>query len=88
MIHLPRCTGEVRSATDVCIRMLPWPSRPRRYANSGPSVTLRNCVARHVRDPVVAREPLVDERVVGRQQIEDVSILADDAVEEAARFRA
>ena len=28
--HLPRCTGDVRSATDVSVRMLPWPRRPRR----------------------------------------------------------
>ena len=32
--HLPRCTGEVRSATEVSVRMLPWPSRPRRYGGS------------------------------------------------------
>ena len=41
-IHLPRCTGDVRSAYDVSVRMLPWPNRPRRYSgsdtrlNSGP----------------------------------------------------
>ena len=28
---LPRCTGEVRSATEVRVRMAPWPSKPRRY---------------------------------------------------------
>src|SRR6516162_7104152 len=27
--HLPRCTGEVRSATDVKVRMAPFPSKPR-----------------------------------------------------------
>ena len=47
--HLPRCTGEVRSATDVSIRMLPCVRMPRRVSgnatrrNSGP-VTLRNAV--------------------------------------------
>ena len=34
MIHLPRCTGEVRSATAVCISMLPWPRMPRRSSGS------------------------------------------------------
>ena len=35
-----------------------------------------------VRDAVVAGEPLVDERVVGRQQIDDAAILAQLAFEE------
>ena len=35
-----------------------------------------------IRDAVVSRQPLVDERVVRGQQIDDVAILADDAVEE------
>ena len=38
--HLPRSTGEVRSATDVIVRMLPCPSRPRRFGSA--SVTRRN----------------------------------------------
>ncbi len=33
MIHLPRCTGEVRSATDVLISMLPCPRIPRRFGS-------------------------------------------------------
>ncbi len=32
--HLPRCTGEVRSATEVSVRMLPCPSRPCRYSGT------------------------------------------------------
>ena len=32
--HLPRCTGEVRSATEVIIRMLPWVRMPRRVGGS------------------------------------------------------
>ena len=35
-----------------------------------------------VRDPVVAREPLVDERVVGRQQVEHAPVLGHEAREE------
>ena len=38
-IHLPRNTGEVRTGCDVIVRMLPWPSRPRRF--SSVSVTRR-----------------------------------------------
>ena len=37
--HLPRCTGDVRSATDVSSSMLPCVSRPRRGSGS---VTRRN----------------------------------------------
>ena len=39
MIHLPRCTGDVRSATEVIIRMLPWVMTPRRV---GGKATRRN----------------------------------------------
>ncbi len=31
--NLPRKTGDVRVATDVIDRMLPWPSRPRRFGS-------------------------------------------------------
>ena len=36
----------------------------------------------HVRNAVVPGEPFVDERVVGRHQVEDVAVLAHDALEE------
>ena len=39
-----------------------------------------------VRNAVVLRQPLVDERVVGAQQIEHAAILAQDAVEEELRL--
>ena len=38
--------------------------------------------ALHVRDAVVLRQPLVDERVVGGQQVDGRPVFADDAVEE------
>src|SRR5262249_52342492 len=38
--------------------------------------------AEDVRDAIVLRKPLVHERVVGGQQIDDVSVLADDAPKE------
>ena len=41
-----------------------------------------------VRDAVVLRQPLVDERVVRGQQIDDAPILADDAVEQQLHFAA
>ena len=31
--HLPRSTGEVRLASEVCTSMLPWPRMPRRLAS-------------------------------------------------------
>ena len=39
-------------------------------------------IAAHVRNAVVQREPLVDERVVRGQQIEDAAVFAEDAVDE------
>ena len=79
-IHLPRRTGEVRLAFEVTVRMLPCPSSPRRASScTGDAAEV---AAVDVRDPVVLRQPLVDERIVRRQQIEHAAILADDAVEE------
>ena len=44
-------------------------------------------LAAHVRNPVVQRQPLVDEGVVRRQQIEHAAVLAQDAVRRTARSR-
>jgi hypothetical protein len=41
MMYFPRRTGEVRVATAVSDRMLPWPSRPRRFWSL--TGTRRNC---------------------------------------------
>ena len=43
-------------------------------------------IAVDVRDPVVACETLIDERVVGVQQIQDAPILAQRAVQEQFRL--
>ena len=43
-------------------------------------------IADYVRNPVVLRQALVDERVVRGEQIEDAAVLADDAVEEELRL--
>ena len=54
--------------------MLPWPSRPRRASlghRHAPELA-----AVDVGDAVVPRQPLVDERVVGRQQVEHAAVLA------------
>ena len=59
--------------------MLPCPSRPRRYSRHVDAAERR---AGHVRDAVVPGDPLVDERVVGGQQVEHAAVLAHDAVEE------
>ena len=44
--------------------------------------------AADVRNAVVFREPLVDERVIRRQQIEHAAIFAQDAAGEQLRFAA
>ena len=45
-------------------------------------------VALHVRNAVVLRQPLIDERVVRGQQVDHVAVFADDAVEEQLGFAA
>ena len=45
-------------------------------------------VAKNVWGAVVLGEPLIDEGVIGRQQFHDVTVLADDMVEEHFRFAA
>src|SRR5690606_40027521 len=39
------------------------------------------------RDPVMLREPLVQERVIRRDQLEDALLLAQDALDEELRLR-
>ena len=84
-IHLPRSTGDVRFGYDVTVRMLPCPSSPRRASLRHRHAT--EVAAVHVRNPVVPRQALVDERVVGVQQVEDAAVLAHDALEEELRLR-
>ena len=79
-IHLPRSVGAVRSACDVASRMLPLPSSPRRASSVERHAA--ELAAVDVRHAVVLRQPLVDERVVGGQQVEHVAVLAHDAGEE------
>ena len=82
--HAPTC----RAAPATCdrrptsaSRMLPWPSRPRRFSSA--SVTRRKSAAVDVRDAVVARER-ARSRTCSRRvsRSSDAAILADDAVEE------
>ena len=83
--HLPRCTGEVRSATEVIIRMLPWVRMPRRVGGSG---TRRNSVPVTLGIAVVPGQPLVHEGVVGVEQVEHAAVLAHQAGEEQLGLRA
>ena len=84
-IHLPRITGDVRVAYDVTVRMLPCRSSPPRALSSS-SVDAAEAAAVDVRNAVVLREPLVEERVVGLQQVEHAAVLAQDALEEQLRL--
>ena len=56
------------------------PSRPRRA--SSVSVTRRNWLPVMVGHPVMPGQALVDERVVGRHQVEDAAVLVHDGREE------
>ena len=44
--------------------------------------------AAHVRDPIVPGQPLVQERVIGVEQIEHAALLPEDAVDEELRLAA
>ena len=73
------------AAYDVTVRMLAWPSRPRRGVigqRHAPEL-----IAVDVRDAVVPGEPLVDERVVGGQQVEHAAVLRARCSRRTARFR-
>ena len=84
--HLPRSTGDVRLASDVCTSMLPWPSTSAtRAVGIGHPAELG---ARDVRNAVVSREALVHVRVVGREEVENAAIVLDDVVEEELASRA
>ena len=61
---LAALTGDVRLAADVTVRMLPWPSRPRRGLSAA-SVDAAQPAAADVGDAVVPRQPLVHEGEVG-----------------------
>ena len=83
--HWPRSTGDVRFGYDDTSSTPPLPSKPKRFG----SVELDAPEARaaHVVHAVVARQRLVDERVLGRQEIEHAAVGAEHAVDEQARLR-
>ena len=70
------------AAADVTVISAPLPSSPRRMSSSGRQRHAAELRAVDVRDSVVLRQPLVDERVVRLQQIEDAAVFLDDAGEE------
>ena len=74
------------SATEVSVRMLPCPSRPRRFGSV--SATRAETRAVHVRNPIVSREPFVEERVVGVEQIERAAVLRARCCRRTAPFHA
>ncbi len=82
--HLPRSTGDVRVAYDDTVSTLPCVSTPPR----GVPVrsTCRNSGPTTFGDPVVPRQPLVEERVASVDEIEHAAILADDMVDEQLGF--
>ena len=75
------------SAYEVTVRMLPCPSRPRRFV-VGQRHAAETGRRRSVRNPVMPRQPLVDERVIGVQQIQHAAVFAHDALEEQLRLAA
>ena len=76
------CGRRATSPSGCC----PVPSRPRRASSVHRHAA--EVAAVDVGNAVVPRQPLVDERVVGRQQIEHAAVLAHDARRRTARSRA
>ena len=83
--HLPRTTGEVRFGSAVTVRTAPLPEDAAARTVGGQRDALE-VDALHVGNVVVRRQPLVHERVVGVEQIDERPILAHDAVEEELGF--
>ena len=83
-IHLPRFTGEVRVGFDVTVRTLACVSTPpRRLVGQRRPGGTRSPV--DARDPVVPGQPLVEEREVGVEQVEDAPVLAHRRPRRTAR---
>ena len=61
---------------------MPQQSAPRIIGDGDPA----EAAAVHVRYAVVAGEPLVEERVVGGEQIDHAAVFAHDALEEQLRL--
>ena len=85
--HLPRNTGDVRSGYDVVASSAPSAEQSaalivirKRDATEAAAVDAGNAV--------MPRQPFVDERVVGVQEIHDAAILADRARRQTVRFPA
>ena len=85
MTHLPRMHGRGAVRLRGQRQDAPLPSSPRRSSNCR-ELHAPEVAALDVRDPVVLRQPLVDEGVVGIEQIQDAAVLAQDAVEEQLRL--
>ena len=85
-IHWPRFTGEVRLGFEVSVRTLAWVSTPprRRSARAHPP----ELVARDALDPVMPREHVVEEGVVGVEQLQHAAVLPEDVREVPLRLPA
>ncbi len=82
--HAPRNTGDVRSPYEVRSSTAALPSRPQRSFSV--SVTLRNWMPVNPGDTVVASQPLIQESIVGGQEIHHALVFQKDAAEEIFRF--
>ena len=65
----------------------PDPSKPKRFG-SVQATRAAEAVSQDVRDPVVFREPLVHERIVGGQEINHIAVFAYDAIKKQLGFAA
>ena len=73
---MPRLTGEVRVGLDVTARTLAWVRMPPRGVPA--SETRRNAVADDAGDAVMPGQALVDERVIGVEEVEHAAVLVQD----------
>ena len=82
-IHCPRFTGDVRLGFDVSVRTLAWVSTPPRRRSDRPLVGTRRPNAL---DAVMTRQRLVDEGVVGVEQLQHAAIVPQDVREVLLRL--
>ncbi len=85
LTQLPRRIGLVRDAPDCFASVVAWPRMPPRENFFTPSTRRHSC-AGHARDAVVLRQRLVQERVVGVEDVQHRAVVLEQVGEEPNRL--
>ncbi len=82
--HAPRRTGDVRSPYEVRSSTAALPSRPARSFSA--SVTSRNWEPNDPGDAIEASQLVIEERLVGGEEIHHAAVFQKDAADEILGF--